>query len=44
MTGGIREDPHTSMTTLVSNITVAAFVINVTNVLRLLCYHGCYGC
>ena len=44
MTVNIHEDPHTSMTTLVSSITVAAFVINVTNVLWLLCYHGCYGC
>ena len=36
MTGGVHEDPHTSMDTLVSSITVAAFVINVTNVLWLL--------
>jgi len=38
MTVGIYEDSHTAMTTLVSSITVAAFV----SILPM--FRGCYGC
>jgi len=38
MTVGIHEDSHTAMTTLVSSITVAAFV----SILPM--FRGCYGC